>query len=127
MKPEIVDTNILLRFLVGDNQAQKDAAQLWFRQAEQGKRILVLTPLVIAEACFVLESFYKQDKNRIADVLQVFLSQSWLHIENRDVLLGVLPWYRKGLHFVDSFLLSWSKKNNGGILTFDKQLAKQKG
>ena len=57
MKKEILDTNVLLRFLVGDNKQQHQEAERWFKEAEQRKRKIVLVPLVVAETCFVLESF----------------------------------------------------------------------
>ena len=34
---ELLDTNVLLRFLVGDSPAQKVQAEKWFAEAEKGK------------------------------------------------------------------------------------------
>lgn len=125
MKSEILDTNVLLRFLVGDNAKQSQEAQGWFREAEQRKRKIVVAPIVIAETCFVLESFYKKRREEIANTLEVFIAQKWLHIDQRNVLLNVWPWYKKGLHFVDSFLLAWACIYKGTILTFDQSLLKK--
>lgn len=120
---EILDTNVLLRFLVGDVAKQQKKAAKWFKEAEAGKRSIVIIPLVIAEASFVLETFYKKSRQDIADALEVFLTQKWLHIQDREVLLGLWGWYRKGLHFVDGFLLAWAQINNGKILTFDQEIS----
>lgn len=125
MKKEIIDTNVLLRFFVGDNKLQQKEASNWFSQAQRGKRKLVIKSLVIAETCFVLESFYKKQKDEIAEVFEVFLAQSWLIVEEREVLLSLWSWYKKGLHFIDSYLLSWAKNNSSTIVSFDKQLIKQ--
>lgn len=122
----LLDTNVLLRFLVGDNKPQQERAVLWFKEAEQGKRKIFVSPLIVAEAVFVLESFYKKDRQEIAEALELFLSQRWLQIEQRDILLGLWKWYRKGLHFVDCFLISSADVKEGRILTFDHQLEKQK-
>lgn len=122
MKEEIVDTNVLIRFLVGDNKLQQKQASNWFSQAQKGKRKLVIKVLVVAETCFVLESFYKKQKDEVAGVFEVFLAQSWLVVEERDVLLSLWDWYKKGFHFVDSYLLSWAKNNNSSIMSFDKKL-----
>ena len=121
----ILDTNVLLRFLLEDNAAQHAKAAQWFGEADAGKRKIVVTPLVIAEASFVLESFYKHPKEKIADALEVFVSQRWLQVEERDVLLGLWQYYRKGLHFVDSYLRSWTALRGGSILSFDKELNKK--
>ena len=127
MKKEILDTNVLLRFLVGDNKQQHQEAERWFKEAEQRKRKIVLVPLVVAETCFVLESFYKKQRKEIAEALEVFLAQRWLEIEERTTLLSLWVWYSKGLRFVDSFLLAWAKIHEGNILTFDQSLSKKVG
>ena len=120
---EILDTNVLLRFLVGDNKSQQKQAQQWFTQAQKGKKKILIKPLVVAEACFVLESFYHQKREEIANAFELFLSQRWLSVPERKTLLALWPWYKKNLHFVDSFLLSWAKLNKSKILTFDKKLS----
>ena len=81
-----LDTNVLVRFLVGDNAAHQRQAEQWFEQAERGERAIVVTPVVIAETSFVLESYYKLDREAIADRLEVFVSQRWLNVEDRSAL-----------------------------------------
>jgi len=122
MKKEVVDTNVLLRFFVGDEELQQKQASSLFSQAQKGKRKLVIKSLVVEETCFVLESFYKKQRNEIADVFEVFLAQSWLVIEEREILLKLWFWYKTGLHFVDSYLLSWAKNTTSSIISFDKKL-----
>lgn len=122
MKEEVVDTNVLIRFLVGDNKPQQKQASNWFLQAEKGERKLIIKVLVVAEACFVLESFYKKEKEEIANAFEVLLSQAWLVVEERNVLVSLWDWYKKGNHFVDSYLLSWVKINNSSILSFNNKL-----
>lgn len=124
VKEEIIDTNVLVRFFVGDNKLQQEQAGNWFSQAQKGIKKLVVKPLVVAEACFVLESFYKKQRDEIAGVFEVFLAQSWLGVEERSILLSLWDWYKKGFHFVDSYLLSLVKNNHYLILSFDKKLTK---
>ncbi|PIY80409.1 MAG: hypothetical protein COY80_02925 [Candidatus Pacebacteria bacterium CG_4_10_14_0_8_um_filter_42_14] len=125
MHSSVVDTNVLLRFLVGDNSQQQKIAHTWFQEAESGKRQLIIKPLVIAETTFVLESFYKQSREKIADSLETLLAQKWLVVEERTVMNKLWYWYKNGLHFVDSYLLAWSKNNKAELLTFDKELIKK--
>ena len=124
MKNEVIDTNILLRFFVGDNKLQQKQASKWFSQAQQGKRKLVVKPIVVAETCFVLESFYKKERSEIANVFEIFLAQSWLEVEEKNILISLWKWYKNGFHFVDSYLLSWAKINKSAILSFDQKLSK---
>lgn len=76
----------------------------------------------MAETCFVLESFYKKQRCEISEAFEVFLSQLWLAVEERGIMLSLWDWYKSGLHFVDSYLLSWAKNNNSSILSFDRKL-----
>ena len=121
---EILDTNVILRFLVGDNQAQQEKAKLIFKEAEKGKRKLLVKPLIVAECCFVLESFYKKERDQIATAFEVFLSQKWLMVEDRKELLLLWKWYRKNFHFVDSYLLAFSRIRKTKIISFDEKLLK---
>ena len=122
MTLDVLDINVLVRFLVGDNTTQKKQAEQWFKEGESGKRKIVVLPIVVAEGSFVLESFYKKRREEIANAFEIFLSQRWLQVAERDTLLSLWKWYREGLHFVDSFLLAWARLNAGRVLTFDKEL-----
>jgi len=117
-----VDTNVILRFLLKDNPAQLEQAKKWFKQAENGTIKLIVSPVVVAESCFVLESFYKVKRNEIADKFQVLLATRWLKVETRSALLGMWDYYKIGLHFVDSFLTTLAKEAGGKVLSFDKRL-----
>lgn len=120
----ILDTNVLIRFLVGDHPTHQQQARQWFKAAELGQCSIVVTPLVIAETCFVLESVYKHPRQSIADALEIFISQRWLRVQDRDILLQLWSDYRRGLHFVDSYLRAWVNIHGGKAMSFDKQVIK---
>ena len=119
---DLLDTNVILRYLVGDIKIQQEQARQWFAQAQEGKRKIVIKPIVVAEAAFVLESYYKKRRDEITDSFSVLLSQRWLMVEERDALLNMLPVYQSGKHFVDSFLTTSAKLTKAHVLTFDKKL-----
>lgn len=120
----IIDTNIILRYLVGDSEALHQKSSEIFKKAENGDLDILIKVVVVAETCFVLESFYKKSLDEIASAMEVLLSQKWLKVEDRKGLLGMWTNYRNKLHFVDSYLLSSAKENKYRILTFDKEIEK---
>lgn len=122
---KIIDTNVWLRYLVKDNPQQHQQAIDWLKLGQQGQYILIVKPVIVAETCFVLESFYKQNRQTISETWQNILSQKWLKVSERQELLGLWPFYLKGLHWVDSYQISWAICHKAEILTFDKQLASQ--
>ena len=60
-----LDTNILLRFFIQDNQTQFNKAKSYFSQARQRKIKLVLIPQIIIEFEYVLRKVYEQPKSFI--------------------------------------------------------------
>lgn len=122
---EVLDTNVLIRFLIGDVPEQKFQAAVWFQEARKQKRSILVLPIVIAEASYVLESFYKNDRREIAESLETFVSQRWLRVESRRELLALWIWYRGGMHFVDSFLLAWSHMHKATVLSFDQKILRK--
>lgn len=121
----LLDTNIILRFIVGDNEKQRIESRKIFQDAQKGKLKLLLKTVVVAEVCYVLESVYKQGREDISSKLETFVSQKWLKVEDRKALIQMWKWYRQDMHFVDSYLLSSAKENKYKILTFDSGLNKK--
>lgn len=122
MKNYILDTNVLVRFLVGDHKEHQESAERWFTLAEKGTINIVIDPVVIAETAFVLESFYTLHRDHIASAMEVFLSQRWLDVREREALLDLWHYYREGLHFVDSYCLAWAQNAGASVLSFDKKV-----
>ena len=65
MKELILDANVLVRFLVQDGPQQAKAARKLVEQAESGAVLLVVDPMIIAEAVYVLTSFYRKDRKSV--------------------------------------------------------------
>lgn len=122
---ELLDTNIILRYLVKDDESLFKKAEAIFKEGESGKRKLMVKVVVVAETCFVLESFYQKSRVDIAGAMEVLLSQKWLKVEDREPLLLMWNWYVDSLHFVDSYLLATSKLSGYKLITFDKKLEKK--
>ena len=73
MKKYLVDTNVLLRFLLDDHPEPSVAAARLFQQAADEKCLLILTDLGIAEAVWVLTSYYKLERQKVAESLAKLL------------------------------------------------------
>ena len=121
----IPDTNVLVQLLTGDNKQQHDEAIQLFRKAEKREIVAIITPVVMAESCFVLASYYKKGVEEITTAMEGLLSASWLEIEHQEAMRGMWGWYRKGMHFVDSYLLALQKYEGIEIVSFDKKLMKK--
>ena len=125
MIKKIVDTNVWLRFLVKDNKQQYEQAVDWLKLGEKGHYQLIIKPAIVAETCFVLESFYKFDRKTITEAWQSILAQKWFKVDERKELIGLWQYYLRGLHWVDSYQVSFAKTHTSMILTFDQKLEQQ--
>jgi predicted nucleic acid-binding protein len=121
----VADTNVWVRYFIGDVESQRIQARLWFSQAEAGEIELHLHPVIVAEACYVMEKIYELDKKLLASNWKTVLSQPWIRVTDREDLLGLWLCYEQGFHFIDSFLLAWNTRVEIGVLTFDKKVMKK--
>ncbi len=125
MKRVVIDTNIILRFLLADVGEQSNEVHRLLRKAESGKIKVVILPVIVAEASFVLNKYYLKSYAEIAEAMESFLAPSWLEIEHREALRGMWGWYVQGMHFVDSYLLSLNKYEALELVSFDKKMTKK--
>lgn len=126
IKKLVLDTNIILRLVVGDVKKQQQIGVDLFLRAERGKVILIIHPVVLAEVCFVLTSFYDKTDEEVSNMMEALLVPSWLEIEHREALRGMWGWYSEGMHFVDSYLLALEKYEGVEMISFDKKLNKKR-
>ena len=100
-----VDSNILLRFLTGEPPTMFAAASAFIESAERGEVALELSPLVLAETAFTLESFYKQPRKEVAKTLLTFVNRLGVRLAEKELLLDALERVQKtGTHMVDAYL-----------------------
>ena len=74
MTTYLLDTNVILRFLTGEPEAQAQRAKALFEQSEAGVLTIRILPLVIAEVVFVLTGkHYQMNRAEVAEALILFL------------------------------------------------------
>lgn len=128
MKPMLLDTNVLLRFITGELADQAaDVAKL-MSAADAGQVKLAVLPMVLAEAVFVLTEFYEHSRREIADVLSHLISSPGFHSEEQERMLQALQLFGAGkLDFVDCYLAAASVRDGRTVVSFDRALAKLGG
>jgi len=117
-----VDTNVILRFLLNDPLEMAEKAAQVFEAAEKGEVTLVVNVMVIAEAIWVLQSFYKQSIPAIAKVITDFILNEGILVEDKVTLLSALQLYEiKRIDFIDAWLASTMQQQGiQQIFSFDE-------
>lgn len=124
MRQYSLDANILLRYLLKDVPAQREAIRHYFLEARDQEAIVYVSVLVFSEVLYTLMSFYKKSRTEVAQELYRFISLPYLEIEKRNILLDALLQLSKTkLSFVDVYLSIEAKARGMDVVTFDKKLS----
>ena len=114
----MLDTNMILRYLLNDNQEMADKAEQYLNGGN-----VTVTIEVIAEVVYVLKGVYSMARTEIADTVKDFLELVNCH--EMDVLKLALDTYgAHSLDFVDCVLYGYHAINGAEIATFDGKLLK---
>ena len=121
----LVDTNLIVRYLVQDHEKHARAAGKLFDACDRGDLVIVVLPAVLAECAFVLESFYEHPRGAIAAALGILISSPGVEIGGAAIHLDALDRYQKTkVHFVDCLIAATAKAEDTPISTFDQDFRK---
>jgi len=124
-KQRLIDTNLIVRYLVQDHDKHARAAERLFDACDRGDLVIVVLPVVLAECVFVLESFYRHPRPDIASALGRLISSPGVEISEVTVHLDALKRYKgTKAHFVDCLIAATAVAENVAVSTFDQDLRK---
>lgn len=121
----LIDANVILRFLLGDNERQSPIAHRTFQAIERGEVRAETTATVILEAVHVMTSVYKMDRTVVADRISGLLQIGNFAVEHRTALAEALElWLTyKRLSFPDALhLVIAGMARHKTIVSFDRGL-----
>ncbi|HYH05569.1 MAG TPA: type II toxin-antitoxin system VapC family toxin [Thermoanaerobaculia bacterium] len=119
-----VDTNVLVRLVVRDDEKQAGIAE------EFVARGVWVSHLVLAEATWVLRTKYGTEHREIATTIEMLLNQQQLTFQDVDVVEAALDHYRAkpSIGFSDCLVLEIARKAGHLPLgTFDRMLSRLDG
>ncbi len=123
IKPDLIDTNLIIRFITQDSKKQAEIAEKIFKTSPN--RSLLIPDLVFGEIIYVLLSVYELPKNEIVQIAKKILVFPKFVFENKSVLVKALDiWRENNISFIDAFLLAKQEALSCKLYTFDKKLSK---
>lgn len=118
-----LDTNIILRFLIGDGGELADKAKNIFKKIEKGNLTAFCNDAVFAEIVFVLQKVYNVEKIIIKECLENIIFLGEFHMNNKDVALKALSFFvENNIDIVDSLLIAYNHISDIDVLSFDKKI-----
>ena len=118
----LIDTNIIIRFLVGDHDEHLIQATKIFTQVENGEIEVEILDTVIMEALFVLVKFYKLPKPEVITDLKRLISLRGVTGDKVILIEALNTLLEKNIDFVDALICAKSQLQGYGKLSFDRDM-----
>lgn len=123
MRKAFIDTSVLLRMLVRDDDLKARACQRLLKESKQRGLLLYLLPVVILEIVWVLEKVYKFDRKQVRELVDAILNTPELKVELDEVFRRALVMYEeKNVKFADAVMGYWGlERNVSTVFTYDEK------
>ena len=110
-----IDTNVVVRYLTGDDPGQAARA----RATVEARHVFVSTT-VLLESEWVLRSVYGFAGKEVAAALRAFAGLPGVSVESLDMLAEAFDRAEKGMDFADALHLGTAARCEA-LLTFDRR------
>ncbi|QQG47472.1 MAG: PIN domain-containing protein, partial [Candidatus Woesebacteria bacterium] len=116
MKKSLIDTNLIIRFLVNDDPKKAFRVKSLFLN-KKTKNILL--DVIVAEIIWVLSSYYELEKLSVIEKVRALI-----HLEtvecNKDLIERSLSiWERNNISYIDSYIAAFSEIHEIKIYSYD--------
>jgi predicted nucleic-acid-binding protein len=123
MAKRLVDANVILRYLLRDDEPLFEKASDILEKVRTGEETVVILESVLAECVYVLLKVYGVDRSAIADKLTGLLDYKGVaNLDRQDLVDSMKLFGQTRLSFVDCLLCAKSRNNAMPMVTFDQEL-----
>lgn len=128
-----LDTNVIIRYLTGDDEVKAEACYELFQRVQRGEEELFTSEAVVAEVTFVLSSRrgpYRLSHEEVRSRLLPILSLRGLHLPQKNVCLGALDLYGASpfLDFEDALAVAHMERQGlTEIVSYDRDFDRVAG
>lgn len=124
-----LDTNVLVRFLVEDDEAQSAAAAALVEEALSAGEGLFVTDIVVCETVWVLTAAYRVKRAAVITILRQLLRAKHLYFAAPDLIARALDAFAAGRGDFADYLIREQARAAGcnDVATFDLALLGEPG
>jgi predicted nucleic-acid-binding protein len=118
VKVYLIDTNVILRYLMADHEKFSPKAKAFMVKVSQEKTKAEIPAVVIVECVYVMEKFYRIPRREIADKLS--------RIFNLSEILEALIYFEASKADIVDCLLAAASAHDRIVVSFDKDFTELK-
>ena len=123
MAKRLVDANVILRYLLRDDERLFQKALEVLEKVRTGEEKVVVLESVLTECVYVLLKIYRVNRSTIAEKLGGLLYyKGVVNLDKQDLIDSIKLFGQTQLSFVDCLLRAKSKNNDMPIETFNAEL-----
>ncbi|MGH9465378.1 MAG: PIN domain-containing protein [Thermoanaerobaculia bacterium] len=124
-----VDTNVLVRLVVGDDQEQVGRVIALLERTREAEQQWFVAVPVLCELVWVLDSVFGVPRRAIASTLDALLEERLYQVESREAVGEALDRYRRARgDFVDYLIAALARRHGAALTyTFDRALRREPG
>jgi len=124
-----LDTNILIRYLTGDDPVKAGLALALLDRVADGAEQVVTTPLVIFETIFLLQRTYKIAKADIREKIAAILTLQGVRLAERALCLAALDYYvEQNISYADAYNAAWMQDEGiAEVYSWDREFDRVAG
>lgn len=116
----VLDTNVLLRYLLDDDPQQSKSARRIFSDGIKHDRGLMVPDLVVAEAAWTMQA-KKMDSSLVAEKLLLLVGEERILMENRERVAAALAMCKRGVKFADAYIAAAASEFGAeALISFDR-------
>lgn len=123
MKTAIIDTNLIIRFLVNDDPKKAFKVENLLKDKNNTNFLL---DIVVAEIIWVLSSYYELNKAEIIEKILALINVESI-VCNRTVLNRALSiWDKNNISFIDAYIAAFAEIEECPVYSYDKKFSQIK-
>ncbi|HEY0777873.1 MAG TPA: type II toxin-antitoxin system VapC family toxin [Gemmatirosa sp.] len=124
-----LDTNVLVRYIVHDDDAQHAAAAAQIDGAVERSETFFVSDPVLCELVWVLRATYRQDRAALVPVLRSLVAAQHLTFPERDGVVRAVDAFARGQGDFADYLIRERALAAGcdAVVTFDRALHREPG
>lgn len=119
MVKNLIDTNLIIRFLVNDDPQKVSQVEKLLKD-KNNKNILLDT--VVAEIIWVLASYYSLDKKDIIEKMQALIYVDSIECNSLLLSKSLLVWEKNAISYIDAYLAAVAELGGITLYSYDKRL-----
>ncbi len=123
----VIDTNVIVRYLIQTPPEQYERARLLMEKVSAGGVRLSLSAVVVGEVAAILHHVYGKPRSDVAGTLLAFATARGVELDEQAIVLRALERSRdlKDIDFVDAYIAAKATEVGRPVASFDKELHKK--